>query len=461
MTETIENSSNETNVQTPHGEDKNDGTGLDALPADLAVTDPDELRRPPEKRKERSRDEKEPRKQIFRKVMNSELLEGAEYVKDHAKGLRRVVPYFWTFKTNVKGRWLGMTLEKLFTTEFRDRTPDHYRRAILAGKIEVNGEAKALGYKLRNGDVLTHTSHRHEPAVTLQAPQIVHMDDDIIVVNKPAGIPVHPTGRYRHNSVLNILSIEFDVSPNVAPCNRLDRLTSGLMFFSQNPKMADKMRKHLFERDVSKVYVARVVGEFPDTTGKDDILVDLPIKSVNPLYGLNRVHPDGKTAQTSFRRLSYNGATSVVMCMPKTGRTHQIRVHLQWLGHPIANDPIYANRNVWGDDPGASSKELGDAEVENALNNVNKTECPSYGRFTVPPPATHEGKVYMPETKADAAIRRDRRIGELLSGEECEICEAPLYTDPIASELCIFLHAWKYSADDGAWAGLDIRRGCC
>lgn len=389
---------------------------------------------------------KRPRKPQNVRSLNSELLQGADYVIDHEKGLRRVKPYLWSFKTHCKGRWIGMTIEQLFTTEFRDRGPDHYRRAIAAGKVHINGKAVSGDYVLRDGDVLNHASHRHEPPVTSQSPEIVFMDDDLIVVNKPAGMPVHPTGRYRHNSVLNVLSIERDVSPRIAPCNRLDRLTSGLMFFSQNPAMADKMRKYLFDREVSKQYVARVEGEFPESEA--EILVDQPIKSINPLYGLNRVTPDGKPSQTTFKRLSYNGATSVVLCSPKTGRTHQIRVHLQWLGHPIANDPIYANRNVWGDDP-CLSQSLPDADVELRLSDQNRTDLPRYAAFS--PTRRADGSVYTPETVAEAASRRARRQGELLTGENCPECEAPLFTDPTPDELCIFLHAWKYRALDGTW----------
>lgn len=309
----------------------------------------------------------------------------------------------------------------------------------------MNGQPSNGEMILKNGDVLTHTSHRHEPPVTIKPVQIVHQDDDLIVVNKPAGVPVHPAGRYRHNSVLNILSVEHKVSSHLAPCNRLDRLTSGLMFFSQHSSQAEKMRKYLFDREVSKEYVARVIGDFP----AGEIVCEEPLLTVNPLLGLNRIHPDGKSAKSTFEKLSYNGVTSVVRCKPSTGRTHQLRVHLQFLGHPIANDPLYANKKVWGDDM-TQCVNKSDEEINDRLMHLNKSELADFGSFAPPLAKNHE--YVSEETEEQAKARRDKKLGELLTGEECEICQAPLYSDPTAAELGIFLHALKYWADDGTWS---------
>lgn len=395
-------------------------------------------------------------KQVSPKVGNGELLAGANYEFDG--GLRRVKPYFFTFKTWVKGRWIGMTLVEVFTTEFRDRDPEYYKDAITRGLVQVNGQPSTGTMILKNGDVLTHTSHRHEPPVSDKTIEIVHEDADLLVINKPAGIPVHPAGRYRHNSVLNILCVEHKASPTIAPCNRLDRLTSGLMFFAQHASAAEKMRKHLFEREVSKEYVARVVGNFPEA----ELICDEPLKSVNPLLGLNRVHADGKPSKSVFKKLSYNGHTSVVHCRPMSGRTHQLRVHLQWLGHPIANDPLYANKRVWGDLLGKGG-DKSDEEVTERLMNLNNTELADFGQHA-PAKAqsderlaveidreTKRSEYVTEETKEQAAARRDKKLGELLTGEVCSVCQAPLYSDPTPEELGIFLHAWKYRADDGSW----------
>lgn len=172
--------------------------------------------------------------------------------------------------------------------------------------------------------------------------------------------------------------------------------------------------------------------------------------TVNPLLGLNRVHKDGKTAKSVFKKLSFNGITSVVQCKPFTGRTHQLRVHLQYLGHPIANDPLYANKKVWGDDH-TQCTSRSDAEISERLLSLNKSELADFGKF-VPTDPNPKDEYVSSETKEEAQARREKRLGELLTGEVCEQCQAPLYSDPTPAELGLFLHALKYWADDKTWA---------
>lgn len=221
------------------------------------------------------------------------------------------------------------------------------------------------------------------------------------------------------------------------------------MFFSQHASFAEKMRKHLFDREVSKEYLARVIGDFPD----GEIVCEEPLMTVNPLLGLNRVHPLGKTARSVFQKLSFNGVTSVVRCQPKTGRTHQLRVHLQFLGHPIANDPLYANKRVWGDTLDQRSNQT-DEEVSEKLLNLNRSELADFGKYAPSKTTDKQGQnsYVTDESAAEAQSRRNKRLGELLTDEQCDICQAPLFSDPTTAELGIFLHALKYSADDGSWA---------
>lgn len=114
---------------------------------------------------------------------------------------------------------------------------------------------------------------------------------------------------------------------------------------------------------LEKEYVCRVVGEFPE----HQVVCEEPILVVSYKVGVCRVDPKGKFCQTIFQRLSYNGRTSVVRCLPRTGRTHQIRVHLQYLGHPIVNDPIY-NMEAWGPARGKGGKvDKTDEELLKAL----------------------------------------------------------------------------------------------
>lgn len=110
------------------------------------------------------------------------------------------------------------------------------------------------------------------------------------------------------------------------------------MFIAKTREAAEDMMSQLKTRTVKKQYVARVKGNFPD----EDVEVDQPILSISPKLGLNQVRANGKHAKTVFQKISYNEEKdySIVRALPLTGRTHQIRVHLQFLGHPIMNDPV-------------------------------------------------------------------------------------------------------------------------
>lgn len=232
------------------------------------------------------------------------------------------------------------------------------------------------------------------------------------------------------------------------------------MFIGKHPKAAEKLTDQIMARTVKKEYVARVVGEFPD----GDVVCDMPILQISPKLGLNRVRANGKPARTVFKRLAYYPRTnlapghessqeaklkegtpwankpgySIVRCLPVTGRTHQLRVHLQFLGHPIANDPIYCNRRVWGDRLGKSDADATQDTDEDIITRLSRM-----------------GK----EEVADAVSYHDemvedynRKKAEKMSGELCDVCDTPLYTDPGAHELGIYLHALRYEDMGGSWS---------
>ncbi|CAH0726286.1 unnamed protein product, partial [Brenthis ino] len=185
---------------------------------------------------------------------------------------------------------------------------------------------------------------RHETPVLASPLRIIHVDEELLVLDKPCSLPVHPCGRYRHNTVVFILAKEYNLK-NLRTIHRLDRLTSGLLLFGRSPKKARQMEHQIRNRQVQKEYVCRVDGEFPD----EEIECQEPIEVVSYKIGVCKVSPKGKDCSTVFKRLGFNAKanTSVVLCRPKTGRMHQIRVHLQYLGYPVVNDPLY-NHPVFG-----------------------------------------------------------------------------------------------------------------
>ena len=135
---------------------------------------------------------------------------------------------------------------------------------------------------------------------------MLHEDEDKIVINKPAGVPVHPAGRYQYNSIIEIMRAERGYGFNPLPCNRLDRLTSGVMFIGKTPKAAEKISMQIQGRTINKEYVARVIGEFPD----GDVICEQPVMQISPKLGLNRARASGKDAKTVYRRLAYYPATA-------------------------------------------------------------------------------------------------------------------------------------------------------
>lgn len=485
-----------------------------------------------------------------------------------SEGLRRVAPYHFTYNTFCKERWRGREILDIFASEFRDRTKEYYKYAIESGQIAINGKPCDDVHKIvKNGDVLTHTLHRHEPPVTAQPIRTVSETDSMIVIDKPAGVPVHPAGRYNYNSIVEIMRAERHYAFNPLPCNRLDRLTSGVMFVAKDKKEAEMISQKLRARTMRKEYVARVKGRFPD--GEGEVKGNLGgvvkcaenILQISPILGLNRARASGKTAKTLFRRIAYypskqivegsdndtssiptissvsscpsenasdgqpaasaaplpgtesSDGYSIVHCLPLTGRTHQIRVHLQFLGHPITNDPIYANRRVFGsklaihDSSAAQDEEIisklakmGKTEVADAIGYDNCTDlhqvdqtmqiCES-SKTTLdigkPIPTSHQSTETTPQNSAEEATTApkeadnqnsdpalpfstpsefasfvaqhsamvsdyNKRKGEKMTGEKCPICQTDLYSDPGPQELGIYLHALSYSDQAGEWA---------
>lgn len=395
------------------------------------------------------------------------------YLED---GLRRVSPYHFTYTTWCKERWRGRELIDIFDSEFRDRPLAYYRRAMEGGEVAVNSKTVGPHYVLRNGDCITHTLHRHEPPVTADPIAILHEDNDMIVLNKPSGVPVHPSGRYNYNCVTEIMKSERGPDWLAYPCNRLDRLTSGIMFIAKNTKAAVSLGNQIAARTVRKEYIARVMGRFPD----GEVVCDQPILAISPKLGLNRVRANGKHARTVFKRLAYYPARdeesstgkaeldaappsaapsqtptpaggaggegmpfsktegySIVRCMPVTGRTHQLRVHLQYLGHPIQNDPIYANQKVWGFDLGCNDGDASlnsDEDIISRLSRMGKEDVASAVAYY-----------------DDMINDYEKRRAEKMSGKICDVCQTPLYTDPGLHELSLWLHSLRYEDKDGAW----------
>ncbi|THH29543.1 hypothetical protein EUX98_g4651 [Antrodiella citrinella] len=268
-----------------------------------------------------------------------------------ATSRRKIPPYWYAYTTMAKGRWLGRKILEVVSSEFRDRSMDFYRYALESGVTTINGVVAQPDTIVRNGDRIENVVHRHEPPVTDKPVKLLLHDPEreFIVVEKPGSIPVHAAGRYFKNTLVEILQNDFGFR-KVYTVNRLDRLTSGLMILPTSSVRANELTQEFFNGTISKEYVARCNGRFPE----HEVICEEPMLTIDRQMGLNIVHPDGKPAKTIFNLIRYdpNTDTSVVRCKPLTGRSHQIRVHLQYLGHSIANDPVYSEKKIWGENLG-------------------------------------------------------------------------------------------------------------
>lgn len=237
--------------------------------------------------------------------------------------------HFHTYKTHIKLRWKGRALVDVLIYEFRTRDREYYLDAIANGVITINERIVSPTYKLKDLDIIYHTVHLHEPL----APEIpiIKKEENYTVINKPPGIPVHPTGGYRRYSVTEALF----PGESVGCVNRLDMPVSGVVIITRKEHAA----AYELLKSAQKIYVAKVEGFFPDNA-----TVDQPIGTAEGR--IYQVSEEGKPSKTLFERLDYKNGYSLVRCQPITGRTHQIRIHLQYLGFPIINDILYGKGTV-------------------------------------------------------------------------------------------------------------------
>ena len=167
--------------------------------------------------------------------------------------------------------------------------------------------------------------------------KIVHQDHEILVVDKPSGLLSVP-GKGAHLADCLLARVQ-EVFPEALLVHRLDRDTSGVMIFALSPHAQRHLGLQFERRHMKKVYVARVWGEIAEKTGTVDLplIVDWPNR---PLQHVN--HETGKAAKTDWRVVRREDRTTRVRLYPHTGRSHQLRVHMKEIGHPILGDPFYA-----------------------------------------------------------------------------------------------------------------------
>ena len=227
-----------------------------------------------------------------------------------------------------------------------------WQERIDQGRIIYKDKPIAADTIVRAGWRVEHlTPQATEPPVNADV-TIVHEDEAIVVVNKPAPLPMHPCGRFNRNTLGYFLGLVYN-EHQLCQIHRLDANTTGVVVYATKKRHSHRLFPQFKNATVEKTYLARVNGHCDD----DTFTCDEPISSEASIAGTRTVSEDGKVALTSFEVAErFDDGTSLVVCRPTTGRTNQIRLHLSHLGFPIVGDPAYndqenATQTLEVDDP--------------------------------------------------------------------------------------------------------------
>ena len=223
--------------------------------------------------------------------------------------------------------------------------------AIKNGNILVNGKAVKAKYSVKEGDLVTYDLP--EPEVLEYEAEdipldIVYEDDDVAVVNKPQGMVVHPSVGHTSGTLVNALmyhihdlsSINGVVRPGIV--HRIDKDTSGLLMIAKNDRSHQALAEELKDKKSLRKYLAIVHGNISNDRG----VIEAPIGRSEKDRKKQAVTAKGKPAVTHFKVLERFGNYTLVELTLETGRTHQIRVHMAYIGHPVAGDPLYGPRKT-------------------------------------------------------------------------------------------------------------------
>ena len=247
-------------------------------------------------------------------------------------------------------------IDKFLNARLPNVTRNKLQDGIHGGFVKVNGQAIKPNYKVRPHDIIT-VSLPDPPRDTEVKPEdipldIVFEDDHLLVVNKPAGMVVHPAFQNWSGTLVNALAYHFQNLPEM-PGNegrpglvhRIDKDTSGLLVIAKTEQAITGLARQFFDHTIDRTYWALVWGVPEPPQGTINVNVGRSLKDRRVITAFPQ-GDNGRTAITHYKTLKTLRYVSLIECKLETGRTHQIRAHLQYLGHPIFNDATYGGNEI-------------------------------------------------------------------------------------------------------------------
>ena len=237
-------------------------------------------------------------------------------------------------------------IDTYLAQQFPDKTRSHFKKLLQEEQVFVNGKSVRANYKVKNGDEIfvKEPPLRSLDLAAEDLPlHILYEDADLAVIDKPKGMVVHPAVGNMEHTLVNALmyhikdlsGINGELRPGIV--HRLDKDTSGLLLIAKNDKAHVELSRQIKEKTAKRNYLAIVHGNIR----QDAFTVDKPIARHRTDRKKMDIRPDGRPAVTHFTVQERFGEYTLVKASLETGRTHQIRVHLKSVGHPVAGDQVY------------------------------------------------------------------------------------------------------------------------
>ena len=231
-----------------------------------------------------------------------------------------------------------------------DLSRSFIQKMIAEGRVRVNGRAVRAGYRMKASDVVVMEPQAEQPEIPEPRPfdlAILYEDAEVLVVDKPAGVPTHPGpghgGGTLSNALLAYLPDLAEVGDPARPgiVHRLDKDTSGLLIVAKTADAHQDLSAQFKQRTVSKMYMALVEGLVVPPEG----VIEAPLGRHLKRRKEMAVVQDGRQSTTKYETVGIFGGYTLLRVTPKTGRTHQVRVHMAAIGYPVVGDSVYGNRN--------------------------------------------------------------------------------------------------------------------